>query len=60
MKKQWKKPELLVLVRTRPEEAVLSSCKDGKAGSDVVASDAGCLVYDGAICGSACASPTAS
>lgn len=26
-KKAWKKPELIVLVRGRPEEAVLAQCK---------------------------------
>ncbi len=27
MKKQWRKPELVVLVRTNPEEAILGYCK---------------------------------
>jgi hypothetical protein len=27
MKKPWKKPELLILERTRPEEALLNGCK---------------------------------
>lgn len=31
-KKAWKKPELIVLVRGRPEEAVLETCKSGSAG----------------------------
>jgi hypothetical protein len=26
-KKEWKKPELIVLVRSKPEEAVLYTCK---------------------------------
>jgi hypothetical protein len=26
-KKKWQKPELLVIVRRRPEEAVLAGCK---------------------------------
>ena len=26
-KKQWTKPELIVLVRNKPEEAVLQACK---------------------------------
>jgi hypothetical protein len=26
-KKTWEKPELIVLVRSRPEEAVLATCK---------------------------------
>ncbi|MFZ1042379.1 MAG: hypothetical protein WCA79_17195 [Anaerolineales bacterium] len=29
--KQWQKPELIVLVRNQPEEAVLASCKIGTA-----------------------------
>ena len=34
MKKIWTKPELTVLLRTRPEEAVLAACKTyGKDGS---------------------------
>jgi hypothetical protein len=31
-KKQWTKPELIVLVRSKPEEAVLTTCKGGTAG----------------------------
>ena len=31
MKKKWKKPRLVVLVRSRPEESVLSFCKTGGA-----------------------------
>ena len=27
MKKQWQKPELLVLTRSKPEEGVLTTCK---------------------------------
>jgi len=27
MKKQWEKPELVVLVRSNPEETVLTACK---------------------------------
>ena len=26
-RKQWQKPELIVLVRSKPEEAVLQACK---------------------------------
>jgi hypothetical protein len=33
-KKEWKTPELIVLVRSNPEEAVLLGCKDcGLAGA---------------------------
>ena len=27
MKKQWEKPELIILTRSKPEEAVLTACK---------------------------------
>ena len=27
-KKEWKTPELIVLVRSKPEEAVLAACKN--------------------------------
>jgi hypothetical protein len=27
-KKKWQKPELIVLVRSRPEKAVLKACKE--------------------------------
>ena len=29
MKDQWQQPELIVLMRSRPEEAVLTACKGG-------------------------------
>jgi len=28
-KKEWETPELIVLVRSKPDEAVLASCKEG-------------------------------
>jgi hypothetical protein len=30
-KKAWQKPELIVLVRSKPEEAVLTVCKNATA-----------------------------
>jgi hypothetical protein len=34
VKKEWKTPELIVLVRSKPEEAVLQACKgNGTLGS---------------------------
>ena len=33
-KKRWVAPELLVLVRSRPEEAVLAACKLFASGPD--------------------------
>lgn len=45
MKKTWLKPELVILVRGRPEEYVLGACKD------VGAPDAGPTpIQAGAIC----------
>jgi hypothetical protein len=32
MKKPWDKPNLIVLVRNRPEEAILNGCKGGISG----------------------------
>ena len=32
MKKRWVKPQLVVLVRGKPEESVLGICKTGTAG----------------------------
>jgi len=32
MKKTWPKPELIVLLRSKPEEAVLLHCKTEKIG----------------------------
>ena len=31
-RKEWRKPELTVLVRNKPEEAVLAGCKSGGQG----------------------------
>jgi hypothetical protein len=31
VKKEWKTPELIVLVRNKPEEAVLAACKNSTA-----------------------------
>ena len=33
MRNKWKKPELVVLVRSRPEESVLDFCKTGQSTS---------------------------
>jgi len=32
MEKEWSRPELIVLVRERPEEAILKTCKGGTQG----------------------------
>jgi hypothetical protein len=33
-KKEWTEPELIVLVRNKPEEAVLNGCKGLTKGTD--------------------------
>ena len=44
MKKEWQKPELIVLVRSKPEEAVLAACKawGGPWGADPQDVQEGC------------------
>jgi len=51
-KKEWKTPELIVLVRSKPEEAVLASCKlmvlgpsNANAGCNTPACASNCLGY---------------
>jgi hypothetical protein len=46
-KKQWQKPELVVLVRNKPQEAVLSTCKVGVGGpAGPSTNKTNCLNYD--------------
>jgi len=42
MGKKWIKPKLVVLVRSRPGESVLSSCKQSDAGSGPSGADSYC------------------
>jgi hypothetical protein len=47
MKKEWKKPQLTVLVRTRPEESILAACKTaGQAAVDASTFNTNCLAND--------------
>lgn len=48
-KKAWSKPQLLVLVRSNPEEAVLGACKGG-AQSGSSQSDQNCYWDPGGGC----------
>lgn len=41
-KKRWQKPELVTLVRSRPEEAVLATCKFDFIDSGPVGSAGSC------------------
>ena len=43
MKKQWQKPELIVLVRSKPEEAVLTACKGGANLSGIDRAKGACI-----------------
>jgi hypothetical protein len=42
-KKLWSKPELTVLVRNKPEEAVLTGCKTEVSGDEMHREDVGCF-----------------
>ena len=42
-KKEWTKPELIVLVRSKPEEAVLAACKILNSTGSVTSTDVGCI-----------------
>jgi hypothetical protein len=49
-KKEWQNPELIVLVRGRPEEAVLTPCKSSSVAGGSGDEASGCNFYEGA-CG---------
>jgi len=52
MKKIWKRPQLQVLTRTKPEEAVLAACKTvSSGGGGVKAANDGCWQSG---CGASC------
>ncbi len=42
-KKSWLEPELIALVRSKQEEAVLFMCKTGGASSGISGIDVGCM-----------------
>ena len=44
-KKSWSNPELIVLVRGKPEEAVLGGCKDETSSGNQNSHD-GCYSFD--------------
>ena len=52
-KKQWTKPQLLVLVRHKPEECVLATCKTtGQPDASNQSSNNSCLWSCGGYCNS--------
>ena len=59
-KKMWQQPELIVLVRSRPEEAVLALCKGGDFFMDSHVQNGNCLQDLGAVCGVGCQDVAAS
>jgi len=49
-KKAWQKPELTVLVRSEPEEAVLAGCKAQKVAGDTALQHNKCYAPHGTSC----------
>jgi hypothetical protein len=58
-KKAWVEPELIVLVRSKPEEAVLGACKVGVEGGPASALSA-CLTSGVYPCNNRCDQPDGS
>ena len=58
-RRAWSKPELIVLVRSGPEEAVLGACKLATAGSGLREYAGGCWRNDRP-CTTDCSDPVAS
>lgn len=53
--KEWQKPELVVLVRSKPEEAVLAACKEDTSSSGANNQNSRCQSYAGyGSCNEAC------
>ncbi len=44
-KKKWATPKLIVLVRGKPEELVLTNCKSGFNGDTPISSKEACASY---------------
>ena len=56
-KKGWAKPELIVLMRSKPGEAVLAACKSGEAGGVGGGNDNSnlqCWYFTGGPCNGVC------
>ena len=53
-KKVWVEPELIVLVRNKPEEAVLGACKTIGVNGDIANTDNACMYIAG--CSDPCSS----
>jgi hypothetical protein len=59
-KKQWQKPELIVLVRIKPEEAVLITCKRFDYGWSHTPNDVQKDCHGPGFCSGDCSSMTSS
>ncbi len=59
-RRPWSKPELIVLVRNKPEEAVLSTCKLGGSPDGPSSTQFTCYYRVDDFNCSACAIPTSS
>ena len=51
MKKKWEKPSLMVIVRNKPEEALLANCKGNTFTGGLDSSAGACRK---AVCGGIC------
>jgi len=54
MKRAWSSPELIVLVRGGPEEAVLGGCKHTDHGGGEGSYQSACKTWGATSCGSYC------
>lgn len=53
--RKWQKPELIVLVRSKPEEHVLAACKgDGATKVTAWVQNNGCMWWEFTICDNLC------
>ena len=55
-KNDWRKPELIVLVRSKPEEAVLVGCKSLKVGFTGASSKNNMCIQGSLPCATICSS----
>ena len=59
-KKKWVKPELIILLRSNPAEAVLGACKGATGWQSVSTLAQACFGYDSNTCGASCSDMSAS
>jgi len=54
-RRAWSKPELIVLVRSGPEESVLAACKNAAGAATEKGSENDCFSPPQTTCGNPCA-----